>query len=151
MKSIAYLGAALAFALAGCNQGGQQAALSGQPAAPGGAVVAQDDMQSQPPIYNPLVDMHGKSPQKFAKDHAECRRQAEPQERAARQAQANQGSGLALSVVGTVLGGTVGAAAQQIGDNVQNGASVNNANATQDYALVINNCLSRRGYFLLRT
>jgi hypothetical protein len=104
-------------------------------------------MQSLPPIYTPLVDMHRKSPQK----------------RAARDAMAQQQAGQAIAVAGALAGfipvrgfnqavnvANASNAAQDLGGNIAAGGAARGANATEDYALVVNNCLSRRGYILLR-
>jgi hypothetical protein len=160
--------------LAGCNQVAQQeanmspaAGASVQPvsAGPAGraAVVAQDDMQALEPIYMPLVDMHRKTPARFARDHAECRALAAPQERAARDAMSQQQAGAALQVAGVAasflpvgnfrqavnLSNATGMV-QDIGAATQANAAGRGMNATEDYALVVNNCLSRRNYTLLR-
>jgi len=162
--------------LAACNQTAQQAIVDNsqgtgtgttatyQVASTTSGGTAQDDMQNMPPIYMPLVDMHKKSKPKFEKDHAECRLQAEPQERAARAAMAQAQSGAAIQAAGIVASvipvssfrqaanlARASNAAQDVGGAVAQAGAANNANATADYALVVNNCLSRRGYLLLRT
>lgn len=147
--------------LAGCNQTTQQASL-GSPAV-GAAPAAQEDMQSLPPIYDPLVDLHKKSKEKYAKDHAECRKQAEPQERVARAAMSQQQTGAALQVAGSLVSmipsnnfrhasnvATTSALMQDIGASTQVEGAVRGAGAVDDYALVVNTCLTHRGYKLLR-
>ncbi len=184
--SLTFIGIGLSLGLAACNQTAPSADLGASAAVPlaaaepmpapsrpsparvaagpaPAAVVAQDDMQSQPPIYTPLVDMHNKSQAKFERDHAECRLRAEPQERAARDAMAQQQAGTAIAVAGALSGfipvrgfgqavnaSRAGGAAQDLGGNIAAGGAERNAAATDDYALVVNNCLSRRGYTLLR-
>lgn len=120
-------------------------------------------MQDKPPIYDPLVDMHKKSPAKFAQDHAECRAQAEPQERAARAAIAAQQTGAALQVAGSLVSmlpahsfrqadafGNTSSLLQDVGASTQEQAAAKGAGATGDYALVVDTCLKHRGYRLLK-
>ncbi len=166
MKRISII--CLGLGLAACNQSvpsagpGPSAGLAA-PAAAAAPVVAQDDMQNLPPVYTPLVDMHRRSNVKFARDHAECRLQAAPQERAARDAMAQQQAGAAIAVAGAMASflpvrgfnqavnvGLASDAAQDIGGNIAAGGAAAGENATDDYALIVNNCLSRRGYRLLR-
>jgi hypothetical protein len=148
----------------GCNQTVQQGSnvtADLVSTAPQGA--PQEDIQSLPPIYTPLVDMHRKSTAKYANDHSECRRQAEPQERAARAAATQQQTGAALQVAGTLVDflpvsgfkqarqmATVRNAAQDIGGVAQDAGAAKGADATEAYALVVNTCLQHRGYVLLR-
>jgi hypothetical protein len=126
-------------------------------------VAQQEDIQSLPPIYTPLVDMHRKSPAKYARDHAECRRQAEPQERAARAAATQQQTGAVLEAAGTLVDllpvssfrqarqmAHVRNAAQGVGAAAQDAGAAKGADATEAYALVVNTCLQHRGYVLLR-
>ncbi len=187
--SFIFVGFGLSLGLAACNQTAPSADLSASAAVPlaaaepiaqgrpaparvavvpaagpaPAAVVAQDDMQCQPPIYTPLVDLHNRSQARFDRDHAECRLRAEPQERAARDAMAQQQAGTAIAVAGALSGfipvrgfgqavnaSRAGGAAQDLGGNIAAGGAERNAAATDDYALVVNNCLSRRGYTLLR-
>lgn len=166
MKILTAVAAALL--LAACNQTAQQEAnmspVAGASVQPGGsAVVAQDHMQALEPIYMPLVDMHRKNPARFARDHAECRALAAPQERAARDAMSQQQAGAALQVAGVAasflpvgnfrqavnLSNATGMV-QDIGAATQENAAGRGMNATEDYALVVNTCLSRRHYTLLR-
>jgi hypothetical protein len=150
----------------GCNQtvqqGGNVTADLVSPA-PQTQTAAQEDIQSLPPIYTPLVDMHRKSAAKYARDHAECRRQAEPQERAARAAMTQQQTGAALQVAGALVDflpvsgfrqarqmATVRNVAQDVGGATQDAGAAKGADATEAYALVVNTCLQHRGYVLLR-
>lgn len=107
--------------------------------------------------------MHRRSPQKFARDHAECRALAEPQERAARQALATQQTGAALQVAGAMASfipvgnfrqavnvANASSIATEVGAGAAAAGAQGQAEATADYALVVDNCLSRRGYRLLR-
>lgn len=139
-------------------------------------VRAQD---AQGAIYDPLVDRDAKGfkEKKYAKDLAFCRDRAAPQESGARtgQAQAAAGAqqataGAALSAAANVaryapglgLGAATGlftgtgaadAAGAAIGASgaaqSAQGAAAADA-AAQDYVLVVNRCLERRGYVLLR-
>jgi hypothetical protein len=150
--------------LSACNQTTQQASLD-SPAVATAAAPAKpaEEMKDLPPIYNPLVDMHKKSPTKFAKDHAECRKQAEPQEKVARAAMAQQQTGAALQMAGSLVSmipssnfrqasnvANASALMQDVGATTQGNAAVAGASATDDYALVINTCLTHRGYTILR-
>jgi len=123
---------------------------------------ADEQMWAQPPIYNPLVDLNGRNQARYARDHDACRRLAAPQERAAREAMQRAQAGAALQVAGAMAGFIPGSsfrsavniaraseAAQTIGGGVAAGGAQSAEMATQDYALVVNNCLSRRGYILL--
>lgn len=147
--------------LAACNQTTQQpttgtAAVTSPPA-------QQEDMQSLPPIYEPLIDMHKKSKEKYTKDHADCRKQAEPQERAARAAMAQQQTGAALQVAGSLVSmipsnnfrhasnvATTSALMQDVGAGTQAAGEARGVGATADYALVVDTCMAHRGYKLLR-
>ena len=153
--------ASVGLLLAACNQTTQQPSL--ETASLTSTPSQQEDMQSLPPIYDPLVDMHKKSKEKFAKDHAECRKQAEPQERAARAAMAQQQTGAALQVAGSLVSmipsnnfrhasnvATTSAVMQDVGAGTQAAGAAKGAGATADYALVVDTCLSHRGYKLLR-
>mgnify|MGYP001765719779 CR=1 FL=1 len=147
--------------LAACNQTTQQSSL--ETAAVAAPPPAEEDMQSRPPIYDPLVDLHKKSKEKYAKDHAECRKQAEPQERAARAAMAQQQTGAALQVAGSLVSmipsnnfrhasnvATTSAVMQDVGAGAEAAGAARGAGATADYALVVDTCLIHRGYKLLR-
>jgi hypothetical protein len=119
--------------------------------------------EALPPIYEPLVDMHRVNRTRYDRDLAACREQAAPQERAARAAQQREAAGTAIAAMGTiasfipvqtwkqarVLDATTGAA-QALGVNAAAEGAVTGANATADYALVVNTCLQHRGYRLLR-
>jgi len=149
--------AGLGLFLAACNQttGGGPVA-SGE----GATAVAQNDL---PPIYEPLVDMHRVNQDKYRRDLAECRQQAAPQEAAARQAQQQVAAGTALSVAGSVASfipvstfqqarnlGAATDAAQSVGGSVAGSGAMKQDQATADYALVINTCLTHKRYRLLR-
>jgi hypothetical protein len=173
MKYVALL--ALVFACAGCmqtaNNGSSQMALASasstpadvEPAPADAAVQAQPVAENLPPIYEPLVDMHRVNKTKYARDLATCREEAAPQERAARAAAEREATGTAMNAIGTVAsflpGNTwqaqraINAAsgtAQVVGASVATEGAVTGANATADYALVVNTCLQHRGYRLLR-
>jgi len=172
---------ALGVAVAGCNQtGGSQIAeapaaapiVASDPApqrvqvaavTPAAQPSADEQMWAQPPIYNPLVDLNGRSQARYERTHFTCRKVAAPQERAAREAMQRAQAGAAIQVVGAMAGFIPGSslrsavniaraseAAQTIGGGVAAGGAQSAEASTQDYALVVNNCLSRRGYFLLR-
>lgn len=171
------VGLGLAFALAGCNQSGPQIVAEAPQSAPIVAsdpepqqgeriqvAAAQPVEQTQPPIYEPLVDMKGKNPQRYARDHAACRKMAAPQERLAREAMQREQAGAALQVAGAVASfipvgsfraaanvANASALAQEVGANVQAANGQTAAAAREDYALVVNNCLTNRGYYLLET
>jgi len=150
--------AGLGLFLAACNQttGGGPVASADGSATP----VAQGDL---PPIYEPLVDMHRVNQDKYRRDLAECRQQAAPQEAAARQAQQQVAAGTALSVAGSVASfipvstfrqartlANATDAAQSVGGGVAEGGAMKRDQATADYALVINTCLTHKRYRLLR-
>jgi hypothetical protein len=157
---------AAGFLTVGCNQtaqqGGNVSAGLASPE-PQAQAAAQEDIQSLPPIYSPLVDMHRKSTAKYVRDHAECRRQAEPQERAARAAMTQQQTGAAMQVAGALVDflpvsgfkqarqmATVRNVAQDVGGVTQDAGAAKGADATEAYMLVVNTCLQHRGYVLLR-
>lgn len=135
--------------------------------------------RAQSDIYEPLVDRdaRGFKEKKYQKDLAFCRNRAAPQADAAHAgaAQAQAGAeqmqaGAALSAAGDVarfmpvpglgaaqglwaggtaanaVGGAMGAQGAATGVQGAVGAEM----AAQDYALVVNRCLQRRGYVLLR-
>ncbi|WP_424363200.1 hypothetical protein [Methylocystis parvus] len=139
-------------------------------------VRAQD---AQGSIYEPLVDRdaRGFKEKKYAKDLAFCQNRAAPQESAARAgaAQAQAGAqqaaaGAALAAAGSVarympvpgLGAANGlwaggSAADVAGNMVGASGAAQGAQgaataemAASDYRLVIDRCLERRGYVLLR-
>jgi len=139
------------------------------------AAAAQEDGA----IYEPLVDRDAKGfrEKKYRKDLAFCRDRAAPQEGAARAGaqQAGEGeqqmaAGSALATLGGVVSslpaGNLGAArglwaggnaAGAAGSAVASQGAANAAQgsaragmASEDYALVVNSCLRRRGYVLLR-
>lgn len=130
-------------------------------------------------IYEPLVDRdtRGFKEAKYQKDLAFCRSRAAPQEGAARagaqQAEAGEqqiSAGSALSVLGGVVSsmpvgnlgaarglwaggnaaGATGSAVAAQGAATASQGAARAGMAAQDYALVINACLQRRGYVLLR-
>lgn len=121
--------------------------------------------EGEAPIYEPLVDRdaRGFKETKYAKDLAFCRNRAAPQERAARAGAQQAAGGAALATAGNVarympvpgLGAAQGlwaggAAAEAAGAATGAEGAAAAGQATQDYALVINACLQRRGYLLLR-
>jgi hypothetical protein len=174
MRSLGVL--AFALAVGACNQTAQvaapQTALASassapvEPAAPVEAAPAQPEpavAASLPPIYEPLVDMHRVNRGRYERDLAACREQAAPQERAARAATERQAAGTAVATMGAIASfipvQTFGAAraldaatgaAQGVGASAATEGAVTAANATADYALVVNTCLQHRGYRLLR-
>jgi hypothetical protein len=169
MKVLVALSCALA--LGACTQTARVAApdtalASAAPAAPEPAPVvetAQPAAATLPPIYEPLVDMHRVNPARYERDLAACREQAAPQERAARAAAERERTGAAIATMGAIasfipvqnwrqaqaLDAATGTA-QIIGANVATEGAITSANATADYALVVNTCLQHRGYRLLR-
>jgi hypothetical protein len=121
--------------------------------------------EGEPPIYEPLVDRdaRGFKEAKYAKDLAFCRRRAAPQEAAARAGAQQATGGAALATAGTIarfmpvpgLGAAQGlwaggSAAEAVGAAAGADGAAAADQATQDYILVINSCLARRGYVLLR-
>lgn len=155
MRLILLMG--LGLLVAGCNQTAQNS---------GPAVAASNTAangEALPPIYEPLVDMHRVNPDKYRRDLAECRQQAAPQEAAARQARQQQTAGTALAVAGAAASfipvstfrqaHTLAAAtdaAQAAGGAVAEGGAVTADQATADYSLVVNTCLTHKRYRLLR-
>lgn len=135
--------------------------------------------QGEPSIYEPLVDRdaRGFKEKKYAKDLAFCRNRAAPQEGAARAgaAQAAAGAeqataGAALATAGSIAryvpvpgigaanglwagGGAAEAAGAMIGAQGAAAGAQGAAGADMaayDYRLVVDRCLERRGYVLLR-
>ena len=129
--------------------------------------------------YEPLVDedVRGFKPAKYAKDLEYCRRRAAPHAaRAAAAAKAaDEGNqqvvaGTALTAIGGILGGIAvpslsgannlfagSSAANSLGGAVAAGGAARQAaagaaagQAAGDYQLVIDNCLMKRGYRMLR-
>lgn len=129
--------------------------------------------------YEPLIDQDAKGfkPAKYAKDLAFCRDRASPQEAAAAagaqraaegQSQATAGAALAaagniaryapvpgLGAAGALWNG--GGAAEAVGGAVSGGGAAAAAEgaamagaAADDYQLVIDSCLKKRGYKMLR-
>lgn len=155
MRIVAVAG--LGLLLAACNQTSQTASTASPTAT---AAASNADL---PPIYEPLVDMHRVNPEKYRRDLAECRQQAAPQEAAARNARQQQVAGTAISVAGAVASfipvstfqqaRTVAAAsdaAQRVGGDVAVGGAITADQATADYALVVNTCLTHKRYRILR-
>jgi hypothetical protein len=116
-----------------------------------------------PPIYEPLIDMNRVKPAKYRADLAECRELAAPQEQAARQARAKQSTGTALQVAGAVASfipvagfqqattlANATDAAQSVGGATAGNAAMAADQATSDYALVVNTCLTHKHYRILR-
>ncbi|CAN2535237.1 MAG TPA: hypothetical protein VIF40_00770 [Methylosinus sp.] len=117
------------------------------------------------PLYEPLVDRdaRGFKEVKFAKDLAFCRNRALPQERAARAGAAQAAGGAALATAGNIAryvpvpgwGAAQGlwaggSAAEAVGSAAAGQGAMSADQAMQDYVLVVNACLERRGYLLLR-
>jgi hypothetical protein len=107
--------------------------------------------------------MHRVSESKYRRDLGACRSRAEPQERAARAAANQAQAGAALSAIGSVIGaipgsnfrqaralGSTSNALQDVGDAHAAQGAANSDAALGDYILVVNTCLARRGYALLR-
>ncbi len=158
-----FLAAGFGLMLAACNQttqpGPTAAAMPAGTAPPAGTEAAE----ALPPIYEPLVDMHRVKPAKYAKDLAECRQQAAPQEAAARAARQQQAAGTAVAVGATVasfipvstfrqartLAHATGAA-QDVGVATAEAGAITAEQATADYALVVNTCLTHKKYRILR-
>jgi hypothetical protein len=148
--------------LAACNQTTQPGPTA--TAAPGTAPPAGTEAaEALPPIYEPLVDMHRVKPAKYAKDLAECRQQAAPQEAAARAARQQQTAGTVVAVGAAVasfipvstfrqahtLANATGAA-QDVGVATAQAGAITADQATADYALVVNTCLTHKKYRILR-
>ncbi len=157
-----WLLAALGLTLAGCNttQTGSPVASTAPAAAP---VAATTTAEAPPPIYEPLIDMHRVNPAKYARDLAECRQQAAPQEAAARAARQQQAAGTAVAVGATVASFIpvsgfrqartlyhATSAAQDVGAATAEAGAINADQATADYALVVNTCLTHKKYRVLR-
>lgn len=157
-----WLLAALGLTLAGCNttQTGSPVASAAPDAAP---VAATATAEALPPIYEPLIDMHRVNPAKYARDLAECRQQAAPQEAAARAARQQQTAGTAVAVGAAVASFIpvssfrqartlyhATSAAQDVGAATAEAGAINADQATADYALVVNTCLTHRKYRVLR-
>lgn len=153
--------AGIGLMLAGCNttQTGSPAANTGAP----GPAVASADAQALPPIYEPLIDMHRVNPAKYNKDLADCRMQAAPQEAAARSARQQQAAGTAVAVGAAVASFIpvsgfrqartlyhATSAAQDVGAATAEAGAITADQATADYALVVNTCLSHKKYRVLR-
>jgi len=148
--------------LAGCNTTQSGSPTAANPAS-GPAVASADAQQPLPPIYEPLVDMRRVNPAKYQRDLAECRQQAAPQEAAARAARQQQAAGTAVAVGAAVasfipvssyrqartLSHATGTA-QDVGMASAEAGAVTADQATADYALVVDSCLSHKKYRLLR-
>lgn len=147
--------AGIGLMLAGCNT-----AQTGSPVA---SAAPAADQQALAPIYEPLIDMHRVNPAKYQRDLADCRMQAAPQEAAARAARQQQAAGTAVAVGAAVASfipvssyrqahtlyhatGT----AQDVGVATAEAGAITAEQATADYALVVNTCLSHRKYRILR-
>ncbi|BBU60872.1 hypothetical protein MSC49_08070 [Methylosinus sp. C49] len=117
------------------------------------------------PLYEPLVDRdaRGFKEGKYAKDLAFCRNRAAPQERLAREGVSQAAGGAALATAGNIarfmpvpgLGAAQGlwaggSAAEAVGSAAAGHGAMTAEQAMQDYVLVVNACLERRGYLLLR-
>lgn len=150
--------AALGLTLAGCNT-----TQTGSPVASTAPAAAPATAEALPPIYEPLIDMHRVNPTKYARDLAECRQQAAPQEAAARAARQQQAAGTAVAVGAAVasfipvsgfrqartLYHATGAA-QDVGMATAEAGAIGADQATADYALVVNTCLTHKKYRVLR-
>lgn len=125
---------------------------------------AQPRAQEEP-LYEPLVDRdaRGFKEAKYAKDLAFCRNRALPQERAARAGASQAAGGAALATAGNIAryvpvpgwGAAQGlwaggSAAEAVGSAAAGQGAATAEQAMQDYFLVVNACLERRGYLLLR-
>ena len=173
------IAALLALGAAACNQTAQTEApvavstariapapAPAQALAPAEARLAAAGLPSDEeiaPLYEPLVDMHRVKPEQYRKDIAECRQQAAPQEAAARRASQQQQTGTAIAVAGTLasfipvpgfrqahaLAGAANAV-QSVGGATAEGGAAALDQATNDYALVVNSCLTHKRYRLLR-
>jgi len=117
------------------------------------------------PIYEPLVDRDAKGfkETKYQSDVAFCRNRAAPQEQAVRAGTQQAASGSAVSSAGSFLQNlpvpglnaarglwTGGSAASGTGDAANAQGTATAAGTMQDYVPVVNSCLARRGYVLLR-
>lgn len=146
-RKIILVGAALALGVA---------ALLAQPAQP---------RAQQGPLYEPLVDRdaRGFKEAKYAKDLAFCRNRAAPQERAVRAGAGQAAGGSALATAGNIARSLPvpgfntaqglwmgGSAAEAVGSAAAEQGAATAEQAMNDYVLVINSCLARRGYVLLR-
>ena len=155
-----WLLAALGLTLAGCNttQTGSPTASTAPAATPAAATA-----EASPPIYEPLIDMHRVNPTKYARDLAECRQQAAPQEAAARAARQQQAAGTAVAVGAAVASFIpvsgfrqartlyhATSAAQDVGAATAEAGAISADQATADYALVVNTCLTHKRYRVLR-
>jgi hypothetical protein len=109
--------------------------------------------------------MNKVSEKKYAGDLAACRKLAAPQEAVARAAAEREQSGAAVQTMGLFAAyipiagagfqaaealGNASAVAQNVGANAGANAAMTKAQATGDYALVVNTCLQHHGYILLR-
>lgn len=154
MRKIFLVG--LGLLVAGCNQTAQTPGPVASASGAGGS-------EALPPIYEPLVDMHRVNPEKYRRDLAECRQQAAPQEAVARKARDQQVAGTALAVAGAAASfipvssfrqahtlANATSAAQSAGGTIAEGGAITAEQATADYALVVNTCLTHRRYRLLR-
>lgn len=151
----------LALLLAGCNQTTSQTGPAVADAHQAGAAAQTAEL---PPIYEPLVDMYRVNPVKYRRDLAECRAQAAPQEAVARQARQQQAAGTAVQVAGAVASFIPVSSfrqahtlyhatqtAQQVGAATAESGAITAEQATADYALVVDSCLTHKRYRLLRS
>jgi hypothetical protein len=153
--------AGIGLMLAGCNTTQTGSPVAG--AAAPGPVMASADAQALPPIYEPLIDMHRVNPAKYNRDLADCRMQAAPQEAAARAARQQQAAGTAVAVGATVASFIpvssfrqartlyhATSAATDVGAATAEAGAITAEQATEDYALVVNTCLTHKKYRILR-
>jgi hypothetical protein len=139
--------------LAGCNS------LTMQSNNPPPAVAAAPEA----PIYEPQVDMRRVKRAKYERDLAACREQAAPEEAAARQARKQKEVGTAMAVGGAfasflpIRGRDGGHAIRAAGetaavagaDAAAEGAAIQDQ-ATMDYIAIVDGCLSRKRYRVVR-
>jgi len=155
--------AGLGLLLAACNQTTQPGPTAAATPAGTSPPAGTEAAEALPPIYEPLVDMHRVNPARYNRDLAECRQQAAPQEAAARAARQQQAAGTAVAV-GATLASFIPvssfrqartlyhatSAAQDVGAASAEAGAITADQATADYALVVNTCLSHRKYRILR-
>lgn len=160
---------ACAIALAGCNQTTRTAEFTAGPAvAPASMPVASSsraEMAAAPvmaPLYEPQIDMRGVNRVRLRRDMEECRADASPHEARARKAVETQQTGAAIQAVGAVASlipipgfrhaHIVAGAAEAVssaGASTAANAAESQAQATEAYVRVINECLTSRRYRVL--
>ncbi len=138
--------------LAGCNSATMNAAGPGAVAA-----------VPQAPIYEPRVNMRKVNPAKYERDLAQCREAAAPAEQAAREAQSRASAGTALAVGGAIAsvlpirgrdgGHLVRGLGADVAEAGAESAAVNSDvrdQATMDYIAMVDDCLMRKRYRIIR-